>query len=220
MTGKLHYQTISKKVADILPVLMDMEEFRQFRLVGGTALSLQLGHRQSFDIDLFTDAVYGTVDFQKIDDDLRNRFGYFDTNRGPGNVPGSMCFIGNSAEAAIKLDLFYTDAFLFPPVEIDGIRMACVPEIGTMKLELISRGGRKKDFWDIIEIHDHIAFQELVRFFHQKYPYLSMKALKKGLKDFSVADSEVNPMCLRRRHWELVKADMVELADEIVTGDA
>lgn len=35
--------------------------FEPFRLVGGTALSLQMGHRLSVDIDLFTDAEYGTL---------------------------------------------------------------------------------------------------------------------------------------------------------------
>ena len=37
---------------------MELEELNSFRLVGGTSLSLQIGHRMSVDIDLFTDAVY------------------------------------------------------------------------------------------------------------------------------------------------------------------
>ncbi|WP_428985335.1 nucleotidyl transferase AbiEii/AbiGii toxin family protein [Sphingobacterium oryzagri] len=35
---------------------MESSVFASFRLVGGTALSLQLGHRLSVDIDLFSDA--------------------------------------------------------------------------------------------------------------------------------------------------------------------
>lgn len=46
---------------------MQAKEFSDFRLVGGTALSLQLGHRQSIDIDLFTTSDYGSIDFQKIE---------------------------------------------------------------------------------------------------------------------------------------------------------
>ncbi|MCK9422121.1 MAG: nucleotidyl transferase AbiEii/AbiGii toxin family protein [Bacteroidales bacterium] len=215
MIGKLHYQTISESIRKILPTLMDLAELQQFRLVGGTALSLQLGHRQSVDIDLFTGSAYGSVDYQKIDATLREIFGYVDTNTAPGDVPGLMYFIGNTPETAIKLDLFYTDTFMFPAIVIDGIRMVNITEIGTMKLELISRGGRKKDFWDIIEIQDHIPFKELMHFSLQKYSYLTKKALRKGLKDFSKADDEVNPMCLRGRYWELVKADIVELANTI-----
>ncbi|MCG9898690.1 MAG: nucleotidyl transferase AbiEii/AbiGii toxin family protein [Hydrotalea sp.] len=45
--------------------------FDPFRLVGGTALSLYFGHRMSVDIDLFTDAPYGTIDFDKIESWLK-----------------------------------------------------------------------------------------------------------------------------------------------------
>ena len=38
---------------------MNATEFDSFRLVGGTALSLHIGHRKSVDIDLFSDAEYG-----------------------------------------------------------------------------------------------------------------------------------------------------------------
>lgn len=48
-----HYQTISDLLKRILFDLMSMEELNSFRLVGGTALSLHIGHRMSVDIDLF-----------------------------------------------------------------------------------------------------------------------------------------------------------------------
>ncbi len=50
-----------------LQILMESDVFENFRLVGGTSLSLQLGHRISVDIDLFSDAHYGSIDFKKID---------------------------------------------------------------------------------------------------------------------------------------------------------
>ena len=53
---------------------MNEEVFSEFRLVGGTSLSLQLGHRISVDIDLFTDAEYGSIDFKKIENYLNNNF--------------------------------------------------------------------------------------------------------------------------------------------------
>jgi hypothetical protein len=45
---------------------MSEEIFSPFRLAGGTALSLQIGHRKSIDIDLFTDQIYGSIDFYPI----------------------------------------------------------------------------------------------------------------------------------------------------------
>ena len=62
MPKKLHYNTVSPLLRDILSQLMELPEFAPFCLVGGTSLSLQLGHRISIDIDLFTEAPYGTLD--------------------------------------------------------------------------------------------------------------------------------------------------------------
>jgi len=50
---------------------MSNELFQPFQLVGGTSLSLQLGHRISDDIDLFTDYEYDSIDFRVIQDWLR-----------------------------------------------------------------------------------------------------------------------------------------------------
>ena len=62
--------------------VMQAEVFRDFRLVGGTALSLQIGHRMSIDIDLFTDADYGTIDFDDIQNYLESNFEYVDSGFG------------------------------------------------------------------------------------------------------------------------------------------
>ncbi|UOB17877.1 nucleotidyl transferase AbiEii/AbiGii toxin family protein [Abyssalbus ytuae] len=52
----LHLNTVSDLLWESLNTLMTIEEFNSFRLVGGTSLSLQQGHRESIDIDLFTEA--------------------------------------------------------------------------------------------------------------------------------------------------------------------
>ncbi|SER15538.1 nucleotidyl transferase AbiEii/AbiGii toxin family protein [Myroides profundi] len=59
----LYYNTITNTLKEVLSILMKHPLFKDFRLVGGTALSLQVGHRMSIDIDLFTDNPYSTVDF-------------------------------------------------------------------------------------------------------------------------------------------------------------
>jgi len=53
---------------------MRAKEFEAFRLVGGTSLSLQIGHRESVDIDLFSDLTYGSIDFNVIDSYLDKEF--------------------------------------------------------------------------------------------------------------------------------------------------
>lgn len=57
----LHLETISSSTLEILNKLMDISEFDNLRLVGGTGLALQIGHRKSIDLDLF-----GEIDFENI----------------------------------------------------------------------------------------------------------------------------------------------------------
>ena len=59
----LYYNTINELLKNSLQIVMKASVFNQFRLVGGTALSLQIGHRVSIDIDLFSDQTYGTINF-------------------------------------------------------------------------------------------------------------------------------------------------------------
>lgn len=150
MLQKLYLNTVNNLLFEILNQLMDADEFNKFRLVGGTALSLQRGHRYSIDIDLFTDEVYDSINFDSIDSYLRKNFSYVDTGKDNLIGFGKSYFIGKSKTDCIKLDVFYTDKFIEAPIIHDGIRMATISEIIAMKLEVIFRGGRKKDYWDIL----------------------------------------------------------------------
>ena len=71
MPIKVHKETVTDLLWAQLNVLMQMQSLEPFRLVGGTALSLLIGHRMSVDIDLFTDAEYGTIDFKTSTKNLR-----------------------------------------------------------------------------------------------------------------------------------------------------
>lgn len=207
----LYYNTVTPLLRKILEELMSANVFTNFRLVGGTALSLHRGHRMSIDIDLFTDVEYGTVDFEAIDTFLRNQYSYVDTT--PFNVIGfgKSYFVGNSAEDSVKLDLFYTDPFIDDIVEIDTIRLASIEEIIGMKLDVVLRTGRKKDFWDIHELKDDYTISEMFTLHEKRYPYTHDKAaLIKQFTNFEDADDDFEPDCLRGKHWEFIKLDMID----------
>jgi len=59
---KLHFETVSPLLVEILQRITASPVFDDFVLIGGTCLSLQLGHRRSIDIDLFTSMDYGMMD--------------------------------------------------------------------------------------------------------------------------------------------------------------
>lgn len=57
----LHTETVETRTLDLIRTLMSDTKFQDFFLVGGTALSLELGHRMSIDIDMITDKEFDAV---------------------------------------------------------------------------------------------------------------------------------------------------------------
>ena len=210
--NKLYLDTVPKNLWIVLEQLMKIELIAPFRLVGGTALSLQLGHRMSVDIDLFTDAEYGSLDFTAIDKKLQEIFPVVEM-RYEGNAGfGKNYYIGNSKEEPVKVDLFYTDAFIRPIFDTDVVRMASIEEISAMKLEVIGNNGRKKDFWDIHELLEHLTMEQMLAFYAERYPYShSKETLINKMLDFQFADDDFDPICLKGKYWELIKMDLREI---------
>lgn len=208
----LHYNTITPLLHSILADLMSADVFKDFRLVGGTALSLHRGHRMSVDIDLFTDAEYGSIDFEAIDSFLRSNYSYVDTNNYDVIGMGKCYFIGENQFNCIKLDLFYTDKFIDKIILIDGLRLASIEEIIAMKMDVIFRTGRKKDFWDIHELKDNYSISEMIALHEKRYPYTHDKeVLKQKFIDFEDANGDFEPDCLRGKFWEFIKLDLIDL---------
>ncbi|WP_228448815.1 nucleotidyl transferase AbiEii/AbiGii toxin family protein [Chryseobacterium mulctrae] len=142
----LYYNTVNEILKNSLHTLMSATVFDDFRLVGGTALSLQLGHRISVDIDLFSDVPYGSIDFAGIDKFLQNYFPYIDHSSDLNPAMGKSYLVGTDVRNTIKLDVYYTDPFIQQPKIEDNIRLATIQEIIAMKVDVVQRTGRKKDF--------------------------------------------------------------------------
>ncbi len=208
----LHYNTVNDLLRSSLVTLMNSEEFSQFRLVGGTALSLQLGHRLSVDIDLFSDVPYGNIDFTAIDKFIENTFPYYHHFSNLEPSMGKSYSIGTDKDNVIKLDVFYTDAFIQPPLIEDGIRMATTEEIIAMKMDVVQRGARKKDFWDLHELLPQYPLHLMLSLHQQRYPYThDEKLILQNLTNFDLADDDFDPICLRGKYWEFIKEDIVEV---------
>ena len=209
---KLFPNTVSSNLLKTLTQLMQMEELNPFRLVGGTALSLQLGHRVSVDIDLFTDANYESIDFMAIDNLLKKTFSFTEMLYLGNNSFGKSYYIGNSRNEAVKLELFYTDPFIRPIIEKDFLRMASTEEIAAMKMEVIGNGGQKKDFWDVHELLDYLSLEQMLSLHAERYPYSHNKDLLiNKLVDFQFADDDLTPICLKGKYWELIKLDISDI---------
>lgn len=215
MPDRLHWNTVKPILKEVLTILMHEKLFTPFRLVGGTSLSLQLGHRMSDDIDLFTDEPYDSLDFTAIDRFLRKTFKYV-SDLAPGPVGmGVSYLVGHSKDESVKLDLFYTDTFIQPVMDIGPYRLATVEEIIAMKIDIIQRKARKKDFWDLDELFDKYSVEQMIALHKQRYPHShDEKLVRANFVDFQRADEDFTPICLKGKHWELIKLDFVTRLDK------
>jgi hypothetical protein len=211
MPERLHWNTVKPILKEVLTVLMQSSLFDPFRLVGGTALSLQIGHRMSDDIDLFTDHPYESLDFEAIERFLRKTFGYVsDIRTGPVGM-GVSYLVGHTKDHTVKIDLFYTDPFIQPVLQIGLYTLATVEEIIAMKIDIVQRKARKKDFWDLDELLNSYSIEQMIALHEQRYPYNhDEKLIRENFIDFERADGDFTPICLKGKHWELIKLDFVE----------
>lgn len=211
----LYYSTVSPYLKSVLKIVMDSDILKPFRLVGGTSLSLQLGHRISIDIDLFTDSDYGSLNFEDIETFLKSKFSFIVFSSELTSF-GKSYFIGSSENNAVKLDVFYSDPFIDDELLIDNIRLASLKDITAMKIEVIQNGGRKKDFWDLHELLNYFSLEEMLAFHKIRYPFShDSDLIIKNFTNFQIADEDFEVLCLKGKHWEVIKSDFENLIKKI-----
>jgi hypothetical protein len=158
---------------------------------------------------------YGEIDFDSIEKYLTLNFPYLD--HFSNNIPGigKSYLIGENNDNTIKLDIFYTDKFIQPVIIEDSIKMVSIEEIIAMKLDVIQRGGRKKDFWDLHELFENYNLAQMLALHEQRYPYShDRELLITNFTNFNFADDEFNPICFRGKYWEFIKEDIEEIIEK------
>ena len=79
-----------------------------------------------------------------------------------------------------------------------------------MKLDTISKVGRKKDFWDLSDILEEYRLSDLLKVYEQKYPWLEIKDVLKGFSDFTITEQMPDPICYKNKDWETVKDEIIQ----------
>ena len=212
---RLYYDTVSTPLLSILRRLMSAEVLNDFRLVGGTALALQRGHRMSVDIDLFTDLDYADMPVADMRNYLEKEF---PVHRGTESMDmpanGYHIFLSEGQEPPIKVDFFYTEPFIFPAIEEDGLRIADQREIAAMKLGVIGNQiYRQKDYWDVHDLLEDYSLSEMIQWALQRDPYSFTKDdIIKGLQQVNqVEESPMGIVSLKPlSYWELKVLDLIE----------
>lgn len=200
---------------------MQVDCLKDFVLVGGTALSLQRGHRISVDIDLFTDLPYGNMPIAHIKQFFESNFPICENIESLNSKSiGYSLRVGMAKDKLIKVDLFYTEPFIFPTLCIDGIRLADEKEISAMKmLAITSQQRRSKDYWDIRELMESYSLREQISWGIRRNQFaLNEKDIIDSLKTMDTVENV--PITLTNKskvqHWELVCMDIKGEARKLV----
>ena len=193
---KLYWETLSEEVLGLAKSLMTIEGLSAFYLVGGSALSLYLGHRKSVDIDLFYHEGFNAIE---VSEELQKRYKVENLETGNNLVRGTI--------NQIKVDIITHKYRLIDEVEEqDGIRIVGLKDIAAFKLNAVANRGAKKDFWDIAGLIDKYTLKEMFGFYEEKYPSFNRWAVEKSLVYFEDADQDTTPlMALNNMTWEEVK---------------
>lgn len=215
--AKLHYITVEPLLKATLSELMVNPIFDPFVLVGGTSLSLRLGHRMSVDIDLFTNAPYGSLDFSVFEDFFKTNYPYYYCPDSSDIVAfGRSYYIGKNEKEYVKVDLFYHEEIIDPCDIIDNNRIASLDDVVAMKVEVVANGGRKKDFWDLHELLSSYTITQMLDLHTLRHEYThDRNEIISNFTDFAQADKDIDPICLRGKDWGLIKLDFVEEIDKL-----
>jgi hypothetical protein len=196
----LHVETIEPGTLSLLKRLMQLPELSGFSLVGGTALALKFGHRNSIDLDLFSEENF---DHETIHTVLQNIFHHHLSYTGTRSKWGVFCMING-----VKIDIVYFPHKRIQPVEQrDVIRIYSDDDLMAMKVNAILRRGQKKDFWDIAELLEHYSMQQMIDCYYKKFPsqmlYIS---IPQALTYFVDAHSSETPVSFKGQTWASVQA--------------
>lgn len=147
---------------ELLEMLQADARLAEYFLVGGTSLALQIGHRLSIDLDLFSTAPF---EVEPLQQHLISTYNFevdkLDINTLIGSISG------------IKTD-FKTHAYplVEPLLLADNLRLASITDIAAMKLNAISQSGQRlKDFVDVYFLLEIMPLSIMLDAYEVKYPH-------------------------------------------------
>lgn len=156
---------------ELLKRLMTDKRLEDFVLVGGTALSLQIGHRISVDLDLFVNRDFEAEEMREyLERTYHLETDYMALATVKGEING------------IQLDcIAHSYPWIRPFVEKEGVRLASIEDICAMKLNAIAGNGtRIKDFVDVAYLSSMFSLRQMLSFYEEKYhanPLMPLKGI-------------------------------------------
>lgn len=202
----LHVETVLKSTLDLLKELQSIPDLADMRLVGGTSLALQLGHRASIDLDLF-----GRFDPSKSFRRVLQVAGHEVDGTETGDVQTLLV-------DGVKVDLVnYPYAWISQAVTEEGVSLAGMDDIVAMKLSAAANRGKKKDFLDIATLLDKYSLAEMFVRYQTKFEVKEIAFALRGLTYFEDAEDDPMPKMFSEMTWPQAKSRVIAAVHDFVT---
>jgi len=203
----LQTSTIKKSTLELLSQLQGEKLLSSARLVGGTALSLQIGHRESVDLDLFSTEPLEMMSVQTL---LIEKYGFVPSVIADNTLIG---FIHG-----VKIDVIYHPfPWLNDSIVEDGLRIATKSDIAAMKMHaIINSGKRPKDFVDIAFLSMHFSYNEIKNLLLRRYPAYDPIMADKAVIYFGDIDDNLIPEITMLGYafdFERIKNRIIKMTD-------
>ena len=209
----MHPEAISDTLWELLGRLKSVPDMNFSYLGGGTALTLQLGHRKSDDLDFFVTEGFDELSFRSnIGSKGLDVFVVAQTSGHTEMIIQSVRFDLIKERIPLRFPLK-----TIHPKAAD-LKMADPRDIGRMKIISIGSRGSKKDFVDIYCLtRDVITLESLITMAMEENRgiHYSKLLFLKGLVDFEEADHEADPMMIWDISWEKVKSSLIKEVKKI-----
>lgn len=205
----LHTNTVPGEVHELILSLQQDPVLKDFFLVGGTGLALQIGHRRSDDIDLFCQ---NDFEVNLIQQELESGYGFRTDFSAKNTLKGSV--------AGIKVDLLaHTYKMIRPVITVSTIRLASIDDISAMKINAIANDGtRPKDFIDVYFLLEEIDIHHIFQNFSEKYELRSSFHALKSLQYFDEVNLDEWPDMIREKNltWKRVTSRISDACREYI----
>ena len=192
----LSFQTVYPDTLELLKSLTQSPLLNDMRLVGGTSLALQYGHRRSVDLDFFGITTNNVDELTEALKECAKELTLLSTSKTIRvyNICG------------VKVDVVnYAYPWIDEPIKEDGFNLASPKDIAAMKVNAIIGRGTKKDFIDIFFLLQHFSFENLMNFYLKKYADGSEYRALLSMTYFDDADSQPMPYMFKNVSWESIK---------------
>lgn len=197
----LQIQAVEPSTLELIRELQSKDYLKDFFLVGGTALALNIGHRKSIDIELFSNFNFDT---QSLLENLTNDFQFNLFYSANNTLKGSV--------SEIKLDILaHRYPYVTEPLIIDGVTLLSNEDIIAMKLNAITVSGQRvKDFIDIFFLLEKNSIENMLDFYKRKYTLQNEVNVLKSLIWYNDVDLSDWPVMLKNLDlkWNMVKKEI------------